>query len=90
MIGGTGILAAVLSANPAMAATTNFWGQTYSEVIDPKSATLNDETKSSDDAKAGAASLSEFRSVLKNVRADLVRTMNPRAPPQMTINAFPN
>lgn len=56
-----------------MAATANFWGQTYSEVIDPKSATLNDETKSSDDAKAGAASLNEFRSALKTIRADLVR-----------------
>jgi hypothetical protein len=75
VVDGTGLLAAVLSVNPAMASTANFWGQTYSEVIDPKSATFNDETKASEEAKAGAASLNEFRSVLKNVRADLVRSM---------------
>ena len=67
----SGLLVAAFSASPAMAAGTNFWGQTYSEVLDPKTAILNDETKTSDEAKAGLASLNQFRATVKGLRDDL-------------------
>jgi hypothetical protein len=45
---------------------------TFTEVIDPKDAVLNDETKGSDDVKAGIASLKEFQSTIKGLKSDLV------------------
>lgn len=45
---------------------------TFTEVVDPKDAIMNDETKGSDDVKAGIASLKEYQSVISGMRADLV------------------
>lgn len=45
---------------------------TFTEVIDPKDAVLNDETKGSDDVKAGIASLKEFQASIKGLKDDLV------------------
>ena len=76
------MLAFLLCANPiapAMAAptTTNFWGKTFSEVLDPNSAEFNEELKNSEDVKQGLAALNEFKASVKNMQADLVRHLGP-------------
>ena len=72
------MLAFLLCANPiapAMAAptTTNFWGKTFSEVLDPNSAEFNEEVKNSEEVKQGLAALNEFKASVKSMQADLVR-----------------
>lgn len=65
--------AAVLSFQvPVNAANYGGFGSTYSAVVDPKTAVLNDETIKSDDFKAGLSGLSQLRSVLNDLIASLV------------------
>lgn len=61
---------------PAMAAptTTNFWGKTFSEVLDPNSAEFNEELKNSDEVKQGLAALNQFKASVKSMQEDLVRS----------------
>ena len=62
---------------PAMAAptTTNFWGKTFSEVLDPNSAEFNEELKNSDEVKQGLAALNQFKASVKSMQEDLVRSL---------------
>ena len=74
------MLAFLLCANPmapAMAAptTTNFWGKTFSEVLDPNSAEFNEELKNSDEVKQGLAALNQFKASVKSMQEDLVRSL---------------
>lgn len=67
-------VATTLSFNGAPAGAANYggFGSTYSEVIAPKDAVVNDETFKSDDVKAGLDGLNNILSTVKSIRADLV------------------
>jgi hypothetical protein len=65
-----------ITASPMNVHAANYggFGSTYSEVINPKDSELNDETKGSEDVKAGLASLEEFRATITTIKGDLVNT----------------
>lgn len=54
------------------AANYGGFGSTYSEVINPKDSVLDDETKGSEDVKAGLAGLQEFKATIITIKEDLV------------------
>jgi len=64
----------LLSASPnlpAFAANYGGFGSTYSEVVSPKDAVFNDETKSSDEVKAGREGLETLLKTVSLIKADL-------------------
>jgi hypothetical protein len=99
----TGLLVAVSTfATPiqsAHAANYGGFGSTYSGVVDPKDAQLNDETKDSEDVKAGKAGLGEILTKVQALKADLEKDnqldvvsrlqsqLNP-APIRITLNKY--
>jgi hypothetical protein len=58
--------------SPATAANYGGFGSSYSEVIDPKTAVLNDETKHSEDVKAGIVGLEALIQSVQSIKSDLV------------------
>ena len=66
------MLSVGLSLNtPAYAATYGGFGQGSPEVLDPKSAVVNQETYKSDDVKAGIEGLSALTKTVGDIRASL-------------------
>jgi hypothetical protein len=51
-------------------------GGGYAEVIDPKTATFNDELKNSEDVKAGVSGLADLTKAVQSIKADLVKDPN--------------
>ena len=75
----TGLVAAfaaiTLSLAPAQAAQYGGFGSSYSEVINPKDAVLNDETVKSDDVKAGLEKLRAYQAKVAAIKEALVSTV---------------
>lgn len=61
------------SFSPVQAANYGGFGSTYSEVVSPKDAVLNEETAGTDDVKAGISGLKEYIAAVQSIEADLVR-----------------
>jgi hypothetical protein len=99
----TGLLVAAsafaVPIQPTHAANYGGFGSSYSAVIDPKNAVLNDETKDSEDVKAGKAGLGEILTKVQGIKADLEKDnqmdvlsrlqsqLNP-APIRITLNKY--
>ena len=68
----------VIAASPVNAAGKSplFLGGSYSEVIDPKDATFNDEFKNSEDVKAGVSGLKNLIITVGSIKADLAKNSN--------------
>lgn len=79
MVGFVSLLSASsISLSPVVAANYGGFGSTYSEVIDPKSAILNDETSKSDEVKAGVEALNKFLQTVSDFKSALVCTTSVR------------
>ena len=60
----------------AIAANYGGFGSSYAEVIDPKTAVLNDETFKSDDVKAGLDGLLNLVKIVGSLKESLVSFIN--------------
>lgn len=73
---GTKIVAAVtagfLCTAPVMAANYGGFGSSYSEVINPKEAVINDEAVSTGEFKSGKEGLQNLLRVVQTLKTDLV------------------
>ena len=61
----------------AIAANYGGFGSSYAEVIDPKTAVLNDETFKSDDVKAGLDGLLNLIKIVGSLKESLVSFIYP-------------
>ena len=68
----TAFAAITLSLAPVQAAQYGGFGSSYSEVINPKDAVLNDETVKSDDVKAGLEKLRAYQAKVAAIKEALV------------------
>jgi hypothetical protein len=60
------------SISPSIAANYGGFGSSYSEVIDPKTAVINEETYKSDEVKAGLEGLNGLLKAISSIKAELV------------------
>lgn len=77
ILGAFGAAIALLSAQPSLpASAANYggFGSTYSEVVSPKDAVLNDETKGSEEVKAGRDGLETLLKTVSAIKSDLVNS----------------
>jgi hypothetical protein len=60
--------------NPVVyAANYGGFGSTYSEVISPKDAVLNDETAKSEDVKSGLTKIVTYKQAISDIKSELVK-----------------
>mmetsp|Transcript_30041 Transcript_30041/g.50242 ORF Transcript_30041/g.50242 Transcript_30041/m.50242 type:complete len:150 (-) Transcript_30041:1651-2100(-) len=67
----TVLSASVLQLTPVQAANYGGFGSSYAEVVDPKTAVMNEETSSSEDVKSALATLKAYQSAISTMKADL-------------------
>ena len=66
--------ALTLTLTPVQAANYGGVGSTYAEVVDPKTAVLNDELAGSEAVKEGQAKLLSYKKAVDSIKQELVRT----------------
>lgn len=57
---------------PVQAANYGGFGSSYSEVVDPKKAEVNQETLNTETVKAGVSGVSGLQQAISSIKADLV------------------
>lgn len=75
MVGILAVLSAstiTLNPSPSLAANYGGFGSSYSEVLDPKTAVLNDELAKSDEVKAGLEGLNKALQTVADLKLSLV------------------
>ncbi len=72
--GTLGVVIAVAGVAPSESHAAQYggFGSSYSEVINPKDAVLNDETKNTDEVKAGREGLQNLIGTVNTIKKDLV------------------
>ena len=66
---------ALAPMSPVLAANYNGFGSTYSEVVDPKNAVLNQDTAGTEDVKVAKEGLYSLIKVVGGIKSELVCTI---------------